>query len=260
MRRMEFGVLGPFEALVDQRPTPIPRGRQRVLLATLVLHTGEVVGVDELLERMWGDRLPGSPRGALQICLTRVRRWLDVQGEGAARLLTTESAGYVLRLPPQNVDLLRFRDSLRAAEAAAERGDLVGQWAALATVLSLWRGPVLADVHSDSLQQDVIPRITEEYLRALEWRHEVGFALGRHDRLVGELLALTRKYPYRERYWGQLMRALCRCGRQVEALDAYRRVRTRLREEIGVDPGPELRRLHVAILRNDPAGVPHGAR
>ncbi|PRX98048.1 AfsR/SARP family transcriptional regulator [Allonocardiopsis opalescens] len=260
MCRIEFGVLGPFEAVFDGRRIPIPRGRQRVLLASLVLNANDVVSVDELLERLWGDRLPSRPRGALQTCLTRLRHWLDAYAEGASELVRTSSAGYVMELPDHSVDLLRARRLLREAEAAAGRGDLLGQSIALTAVLGLWRGAVLSDVRSDSLHRDVVPRLAEEYLRALEWRCEVGLALGRHDELVGDLVAVTRRYPFQERFWQQLMIALCRCGRQVEALAAYRQVSTHLRDEIGIDPGPELRKLHVAILRNDLAVMSHGAR
>src|SRR5919108_663927 len=143
-----------------------------------------------------------------------------------------------------------------------ERGDLEREAAALAEALALWRGPVLTDVHSDALHRDLVPRLKEEWLRALERWHRVNLALGRHDELVGELRVLIRKYPFHERFWHQLMLALYRCGRQVEALEAYGEVSGYLRDELGVDPSRELRHLHTAILRSDPelaaagAGIP----
>ncbi|GAA4086692.1 AfsR/SARP family transcriptional regulator [Actinomadura miaoliensis] len=257
---ISFGVLGPFEAAFRGRLTRIPRGRQRLLLAALVLKANEVVSVEELLDRVWGDRLPDCPRGALQTCLTRVRQWLDAHEDGASEAIKTSSTGYVLQLRPADVDLLRFHGLVGEARAAGERGDRAAELAALTEALSLWRGPALSDVRSDSLQQEVVPRLAEDHLRTMEWRNEVGLALGRHREIVGDLRSMTACHPLRERFWRQLMLALCRCGRQAEALAAYQQVSTRLREEIGIDPGPELRNLHVAILRNDAAVMSEAAR
>lgn len=260
MCEIRFSVLGPFEASCGGRPIAIPRGRQRVLLAILILNANDVVSVDELTDRLWDDRLPRRPYGALQTCLTRLRHWLDVHEEGASKLVRTSSGGYVMETCPQNLDLLRFRQSLRAATAARARGDLAVQSAALSEALSLWREPILSNVQSDSLRRETVPRLTEDYLRALEWRHDVELALGRHGELIGGLRSLTRKHPFQERFWKQLMLALCRSGRQIEALDAYRQLGALLREEFGVDPSLELQRLQTAILRNDLAAMSHDAR
>ncbi|MDL4815557.1 AfsR/SARP family transcriptional regulator [Actinomadura opuntiae] len=244
-------VLGPLEAVVDGRRVELPKGGQRVLLAALALNAGQVVPVEHLLDHMWGDRLPDRPRGALYSCVSRLRQWLDRHSPGSAELLTTSSGGYVLELGPGRLDLLRFRALTREAAAAGERGDLAAQSAVLREALALWRGPVLANVRSDTLQQTEVPRLTEEYLRAVERRCEVGLELGEHDGMVGELRALTDRYPFRERFWWQLMLALSRSGRRVEALAAYRKVSSQLRDEFGVDPDLELRRLQMAILRDD---------
>jgi DNA-binding SARP family transcriptional activator len=251
MNGVGIGVLGPLEAVVDGRRVELPKGGQRVLLASLALNAGRVVPVEQLLEHLWGDRLPDRPRGALYSCVSRLRQWLDRHSPGAAHQLTTSSGGYVLELEPGALDLLRFRALVRDAATAGERGDLDAQSALLGDALALWRGPVLGNVRSDGLQRTEVPRLTEEYLRAVERRCEVGLALGEHDGLVGELRALTDRYPFRERFWWQLMLALSRSGRRVEALAAYRKVSSQLRDEFGVDPDLELRRLQMAILRDD---------
>lgn len=251
MNGVGLKVLGPLEAAVEGRRVELPKGGQRVLLAVLALNAGEVVQLEQLLDHLWGDRLPDRPRGALYSCVSRLRQWLDRHAPGSAGLLATSSGGYVLDLGPGGVDLLRFRALMREAAAAGERRDLAVQSARLREALALWRGPVLANVRSDALQQTEVPRLTEEYLRAVEWRCEVGLALGEHDEMVGELRALTDRYPFRERLWWQLMLALSRSGRRVEALAAYRKVSSQLRTEFGVDPDLELRRLQTAILRDD---------
>ncbi|MWK38897.1 hypothetical protein GEV43_35970 [Actinomadura sp. J1-007] len=255
MQGVCFRVLGPFEATVDGRRTGLPRGGQRVLLATLVLNAKEVVPVERLLDHLWGERLPDQPRGALYSCLSRLRTWLDRQRPGAAELLATSSGGYVMEAGPESLDLLRHRELVREAEAAGENGDLAERSAALQAALDLWQEPVLPNVRSDSLQREEVPRLTEEYLRTVERRCEAGLALGENDGVVAELRTLTGRYPFRERLWRLLMLALVRSGRRVEALRAYRQVSSQLRDEFGVDPDLELRRLQVAILRDDRAVI-----
>ncbi|HEU5159750.1 MAG TPA: AfsR/SARP family transcriptional regulator [Streptosporangiaceae bacterium] len=251
-RLVNFFVLGPLMVTIDSSPVPIPAGRQRALLAALLLKANEVVPVDELIDRLWDDDLPHRPRGALHTCLTRVRQALDGQGAGVSELIQTSAAGYMIELSADHLDLLRFRNLAASARSAAERGDLQQESATLAQALSLWRGPVLTDVRSAAIHRDLVPKLTEEWLHVLERWHMVSFALGRHPELVGELRFLVRKYPFHERFWHLLVLALYRCGRQVEALQAYGEVSGYLREELGVDPGEELRRLHLAILRGDP--------
>jgi DNA-binding SARP family transcriptional activator len=248
---VDFYILGPLHVAMGSRSIPIPSGKQRILLATLLLNANEIVSVEELIDRLWDSAVPCRPRSALQTYLTRLRRLLDQHHDGLSKIVHTTAAGYLLEVPPARLDLARFRQLVQCGRAAAERGDPVVESAALTEALSLWRGPVLPDVRSDSLHRDVVPKLTEEWLRTLERRYEVDLALGRHDELVGELRVLANRYPFRERFWRQLMLALYRSDRQVEALGAYREVSMHLREELGIDPSAELRRLHLAILRSD---------
>jgi DNA-binding SARP family transcriptional activator len=253
---LDFRILGPLEVAIGARRVPVAAGKQRVLLATLLLSANHTVPVEELTERLWGGEPPRAPRGALHTYVTRLRQTLDPadasEERGGGGPIRTSAAGYGIEVPATGLDLIRFRAMVGAARTAGEHGNLAAESAGLTQALALWRGPVLPDVRSDSLHRDVVPSLVEEHLRTLERRHEVDLALGRHDRLVGELRALTGRHPFHERFWGQLMVALYRCGRPAEALEAYGEVTASLRRRLGVCPGPEVRDLHIAILRDDP--------
>jgi DNA-binding SARP family transcriptional activator len=250
---LDFRILGPLEVTVNARRIPVAAGKQRALLATLLLSANHTVSVEELTERLWGADPPRCPRAALHTYVTRLRQTLDRRtGRHGTGPIRTSAAGYGIEIPAAGLDLTRFRVMVAEARAAGEGGDLAVESSGLTEALSLWRGPILSDVRSDSLHRDVVPSLVEEHLRTLERRHEVDLALGRHDRLVGELRALTGRHPFHERFWGQLMVALYRCGRPAEALEAYGEVSASLRRRLGVCPGPEVRDLHTAILRDDP--------
>ncbi|MFB4313071.1 BTAD domain-containing putative transcriptional regulator [Actinomadura sp. 21ATH] len=257
--RVDFRILGPLEVAVGGHRAAVPAGKQRVLLAGLLLRSNEVVPVEDLVEWLWGEGTPRCPRGALQTQVARLRRWLAQFAAGAPQAavpqaaLHASAAGYLIEVEPGRLDLARFRDLIDAAAGAAGRGDLEAESVLLGAALAQWRGPALPDVRSDALHRDAVPRLTEEWLRAVERRGEAALLLGRHQEVVGELRFLTGSRPFHERFWYQLMLALYRCGRQAEALAAYRDVRARLDEQLGISPGQELRALHEAILRNDPA-------
>ncbi len=250
MHALEFRILGPLEVTCGARRVRVAAGKQRVLLATLLLSANRIVPLDELIERLWDGAPPRCPRGALHTNMTRLRQALDRREDGQDDPVTTSAAGYGIEV--DHLDLIRFHELVDAARAAGEGGDLARESAGLTEALSLWRGPVLTDVRSDSLHRDVVPSLAEERLRTLERRHEVDLALGRHDRLIGELRALTGRHPLHERFWGQLMLALYRSGRPAEALETYGEVSACLRRDLGALPGPEIRDLHTAILRDDP--------
>ncbi|MCW2612443.1 MAG: hypothetical protein QOC93_7 [Actinomycetota bacterium] len=248
---VSFGVLGPLEVAVGAVPAEIPAGKQRILLATLLLDVNRAVSVEDLVDRLWAEDVPDRPRSAVHVCISRLRQTLDRHRLGLARVIRTTAAGYMIELPPEGLDLTRFQRLTDDARSAAEQHDETAESAALAGALSLWRGRALSDVPSDSLHRDVVPKLTEDWIRTLERYYEVGLALGRHEDLVGGLRAHTRRHPFHERLWHHLMVALYRCGRRVEALVAYTEVRDRLREELGMSPGPELSHLHLAMLRGE---------
>ena len=245
---MEFGLLGPLEVAVDGRAVAIPSAKQRALLACLLLRAGELVTVDELAEAIWGEALPAEPRRTVQVYVTRLRQLL-----GGVELIQSRPEGYVIDVAPGDLDLCRFELLLERARDAADMGDRHREAALLRQALGLWRGEPLVDVPSGTLHRDAVARLAEQRLDALQRRIEADLALGRHAELVSELRTLTDRHPLREQFWAQLMTALYRCGRQADALQAYHRVRGLLADQLGVDPGPELRGLHQAVLTNDPA-------
>ncbi|GAA4095773.1 hypothetical protein GCM10022214_68850 [Actinomadura miaoliensis] len=256
---MRFAILGPLEVTADGRSLPLSAAKHRVLLASLLVEANQPVPVTRLVERLWGDAPPQYGKGTLQTYVMRLRRILNPHAPSGHDVIRTGADGYLVDIAPDALDLNRFEALRRQGRAASRRGDLSGEAGHLAEALSLWRGPALMDVPSESLQREEAPRLTELWLQTVERRVDVDLALGRHSLVVGELRRLTGAYGLRERFWEQLMLALFHCGRQAEALTAYREVSEKLRWELGVDPGERLRRIHQAILDNDRDLLP-GAR
>jgi DNA-binding SARP family transcriptional activator len=236
----EFRILGPLEVEGDRGPLALGGQQQRALLAVLLLEAGRVVATDRLVDLLWGEDAPKTATTSLQNAVSRLRRELG------ADLLETRPPGYVLRVSPDQVDANRFEQQLRDARRAApaERREL------LVRALELWRGPALADFAFEQFAQGEMRRLEELRLVALEERIEADLELGRHGDVVGELEALVREHPLRETSCRQLMLALYRSGRQAEALEAYQEARNRFVDELGIEPGPELKRLQSEILRH----------
>jgi DNA-binding SARP family transcriptional activator len=235
---MEFRILGAMEVLDGPRLARIPSGRGRALLALLVLHAGEAVPTDRLIDELWGEQPPPTASTALQGLVSKLRKEL-----GAA---TIETVGNGYRLHAGDVDaekVKRLLDQARAAEPE-ERAQLLREAEAL------WRGPPLADFTYEPFAQRAIAALEELRLTALEDRIDADLALGRTG-LVAEIDALVKEHPLRERLLALQMPALYREGRQAEALTAYRAARATLAEEMGIDLGPGLRDLHEKILRQD---------
>ncbi|RKT53295.1 AfsR/SARP family transcriptional regulator [Saccharothrix australiensis] len=242
------GLLGPLAVRIDGRDVAVRAGKHRALLAALSLRAGRVVPVNELVAFLWGADPPARTRGTLQTYVMRLRQLL-----GDPSLIRTTPDGYRLVVTPEQVDVHRFATAADLARQAARRGEPARAADLYAGALDLWRGPALADVPSESLRHDEVPRLTERLMVAHEERNDVELALGNHERLVPVLRGLTSDHPLRERFWAQLMVALYRCSRQAEALEAFRRVDRLLGDQLGIEPGPELRGLHQAILVGDPA-------
>jgi DNA-binding SARP family transcriptional activator len=244
---MEFLILGPLEASAGGRKLALGGAKQRSLLAMLLLHANEVVSSDRLIEELWSGAGPRDGAKALQVAIARLRKALQPGAE--EDLLVTRPPGYELRLAPGQLDLHRF-ERLVAEARAAEPGTAAAK---LRDALALWRGPPLADLAYESFCQAEIARLDELRLAALEDRLRADLELGRHAESVGELERLVADNPLRERPRELLMLALYRSGRQAEALDAYRAARATLVDELGIEPGRELRRLEQAILEQDPS-------
>jgi DNA-binding SARP family transcriptional activator len=242
-----------LEVLVDRRPLVIPGGKQRTLLAVLLLRANETVSLRELSEALWGDVQPADPRSTIQKYVMRLRRLLEPIG----CVIHTDVEGYRIDVGSEQVDVQRFRALAERGRRMAEAGD----WSMASTLLTaatgLWRAvPPLPNVFSELVHRDEVPRLVERYLQAVEMRIEADLCLGRHATLCEELLGLVRRHPLRERFWEQRMRALYAAHRQGEALAAYREVLRLLADELGVDPGPALQTVHQQILVGSVAPAP----
>jgi DNA-binding SARP family transcriptional activator len=245
---MEFRILGPLEVIDNGGVVRLGGVKPRALLAVLLLNANEPVSSERLALALWGEDAAAGAVKTVHVHVSRVRRAL-----GDADIVTTTRAGYCLRVRPGELDADRFERLLEDGTRALADGHAERAAAGLREALALWRGPPLADLAFEPFAGAEIARLEEQHLTALEVRIEADVALGRHAEVIGELQQLLVEHPRRERLAAQLMLALYRCGRQAEALEVYGNVRRTLVSEIGVEPGPGLRRLQEAILRQDVA-------
>jgi DNA-binding SARP family transcriptional activator len=241
---LEFRILGPLEVVEQGRALPLGGPKQRALLALLLTRANEVVSADRLVDELWGAEPPRTAANALQYHVSQLRKALAPR-----ELIVTQEPGYVIRVGPDELDVLRFEQLVEEAQRAAP--ELAAR--RLRDALDLWRGPPLADLADESFPQAQTLRLEELRLAALERRIDADLTLGRFAELVGEIQALVREHPLRERLRAALMQALYGSGRQVEALEVYRETRRLLVEELGIEPSPALQDLEKAILRHDPA-------
>ncbi len=247
---MQARILGPFQLEEGGRRIQVGGTRQRAVLVDLLLHANEVVPSEQLLMDLWGEDAPRSAANALQAAISRLRRTLP-----AGRLIT-RAPGYALRIFPEELDVSQFEQLVSEGREALSAGAADQAARTLRQALSLWQGPALADFRYEPFAQTDIVRLEELHLACREERIEADLALGSAGVLVAELRRLVSAHPVRERLRRQLMLALYRDGRQTEALDVYREFRDVLRDELGLDPSPELRELETAILRQDSVGSP----
>jgi DNA-binding SARP family transcriptional activator len=232
---VDVRLLGSLEVRLGDGPVDLGPRKQRAVLAMLALEAGRTVSADRLAEGLCGDRLPPSAVKMVQLYVSHLRRVLD--GDGVR--IVTRGRGYELQFADGDVDTARAE---RLLEEARPR-----------EALALWRGEPLADIADEPFAGAEIRRLEDLRLRATEMAVDADLAAGRHAELTGELERLVAEHPLRERLQGQWMLALYRAGRQSEALEAYRQARSALVEQIGVEPGAELRLLHERILAQDPA-------
>jgi DNA-binding SARP family transcriptional activator len=242
---VRYRILGPLEVAERDVTRPLGGVKQRAVLAILLLHRGEVVSGERLIEELWGEHAPATAAKVLQAYISRLRK--TIGGD----VLLTRGHGYVLSVAAGEVDLDEFERLAADGRAALAGGDAASAAARLREALGLWRGPPLSDFTYEAFAQGEIARLEEARMEVLEERIDADLALGRHERLVPELELLAREYPLRERLCAQRMLALYRAGRQVEALQAYRDSRQVLIDQLGIEPGRELRELHQAIAGQD---------
>jgi len=246
---VEFRVLGPVEVVRGGQVFAAGGARARAVLAMLLLNANRVVSAGRLAGEVWPDLEPDRAAANLQVRLTELRRALRTAGE--AGRLVTRPPGYIFRVAVGELDVSRFEQLAAAGRAALAGGDAAGAARLLDDSLALWRGPALADLGDLPFAGTERARLEGARLDAVESRLDALLACGRHRETLAELENLTAKHPLRERFWAQRLLALYRCGRQADALRAYRELRAVLAGQLGIEPGPELRQLEGRILRQD---------
>lgn len=247
---MRFRVLGLLEVwTTDGRPVPVGEPKVRALLADLLIHAGRPVSTDRLLDDMWGEDLPGKPAAALQTKVWQLRRTLEEGEPGGRALVVSRAPGYLLDATPDMIDAGRFEELTAQARAT---GDPAAKVALLTDALALWRGPAYTEFEDEPFARRAAQHLGEHRVSALEEQAAARLELGEHHLLADELAGLAAAHPLRERLHAIHLRALYRAGRQNDALDGYARLRARLRDELGLDPGAELIALQRSILQQDP--------
>src|SRR5215208_3478466 len=246
MTATDVRLLGPLEVTLDGHPVELGATKQRAVLTMLALRANTVVSVDELVDGLWGETPPASAVKLVQHYVSQLRKLLA----GGDAQIVTRGRSYELRIRPGGVDVADFE---RLADAATRGGE---NGAAARQALSLWRGDPLLDVIDEPFAAGEQRRLKELWLNLSEQAIAADIEAGRHDEVLTRLDVLVERHPLRERLHALRMRALYAAGRQGEALEAFRYARVILVEEIGVEPGPELQRLHAAMLRQDPELVP----
>ncbi|WP_158581346.1 BTAD domain-containing putative transcriptional regulator [Actinomadura spongiicola] len=251
---LRFGLLGRPAAWRDGEELDLGPGKQRAVLAVLLLTPNRPVSTSSIVEAVWGDEPPDNGVNVVQKYVAGLRRVLepDRSPRSPGRLLTLTGAGYALHVPAGGLDAEVFRERLREALAVRDSGDNARAGGLVREALDLWRGTALAGLNGPFFDA-ARDRLDEERAAALEASAEIGLDLGEHARLVPELIRMVAEFPLREGFRYLLMLALYRSGRQAEALAAYRDAREFFAEEFGSEPGERLQNLHVGILRSDPA-------
>ncbi|WP_327367862.1 BTAD domain-containing putative transcriptional regulator [Streptomyces sp. NBC_01217] len=252
---MRFQLLGPLTLADGPETVVLPPSKPTILLAALLLHANAVVSADYLQRAVWGEEQPATAKAALQTCVLRLRRLFTKHGVTQTSIEAVPG-GYRITAGPHSLDLLGFRDQVRRAVVLSE--DPEAELGTLRDALSLWQGSLLANVRSDVLHRDEVPRLAEERLRSVERVCDLLLGMGRYGEALVELWTATRVYPGHERLHEQLIEALYRTGRQTQALAEYRRVKGFLLDELGVDPSPALQQLELAILRGEEPGAADG--
>ncbi|WP_086820031.1 AfsR/SARP family transcriptional regulator [Allokutzneria sp. NRRL B-24872] len=243
---MDFRILGPVEVWEAGARLDPPPPKSRQILAMLLLDAGRITPAERLIDAVWGDEPPPHVRKALQVHISHLRQLLPSVS------LRYSPPGYLLAVRPDQVDLHVFRTRVAAAMQESDPGRASEL---LRGALALWRGRALADVGSDWMRERFFPGLEEERLAAVEARIDADLTLGRHAELATELPTLVADNPLRERLRGQLMKALYRCGRRAEALRVFQEARRAVTEELGIEPGPDLQRLHLDILEGRPGAA-----
>lgn len=257
---LTFGILGPLEVRQNSHCCAPTAPKQRALLALLVCRSNAVVPTSVLVDGLWGGSPPASAVAALHGHVSAVRRRLDPGPAGLDPrdhpVLQTQTPGYLLRLPPDQLDVTQFRAGVRAARALRDRGRCERAADVLGAALALWRGPALADLRESDALAGPAARLDEEQLAAMRELVAIETCLGRAEQQIGLLEELCARHPLREPFYQLLMVTLSLAGRRAEALAVYSQARRTIVAEVGVEPDAELRRTHRAVLAGVPPQLP----
>jgi DNA-binding SARP family transcriptional activator len=258
---MEFRILGRLDVSFGGERIDTGPPKQRLVLGRLLLSANDAVSTERLIESIWWTPLAAAASN-LRMYVTGIRRALQGSGETAPRLQTVRGGGYRLLVRPGELDLQRFEDLAKQADAAHGQGQLAFAADCLERALNLWRGPVLEGIAKGPALQSTATLIEERRIALAGRWTQLQLELRQPERALGMLYALVEEHPMRERLWGYLMLALCQSGSPGEALAVYARLRTILSEELGTNPGSELQRLHRGILGGDHVSIlpPGGPR
>jgi DNA-binding SARP family transcriptional activator len=246
-----FGVLGPLQLSVDCQPVPLGTPKQRAVLAMLLINRNRPLSRDSLISAIWEDSAQSDPVHNLHVYIANLRSILGTAGVDPRTTLASARPGYLLSVPDAACDLGRFNTEKAAGVQAAAAGRFEQASERLSAALAHWRGPVLDDVREFRFVETFATALAEDKVVAHTLRAESEIACGRPYSVIGELEALVVEHPYREPLWAQLITAYYVAERQTDALDAYRRLRAVLSEDLGIEPGPTLSTLQQRILRQE---------
>lgn len=254
-KELQYYLLGPLVFECEREQIRLGGSRQQILLVMLLLEANEVMSLDRLIAAIWNEDPPVSAKSQIRICVSELRR--KFLAKGCGEIIETHASGYLLRVSGGSLDLHGFEELVRRGRRAAAEGHLEEAARVLKSALDLWRGPVAAGLRSDLLEASVV-KFHEDRQTVIEEYVDLNLRLGRHREIVGELTCYVVGAPFRENLCAQLMLALHLSGRKVEALELFRSIRKRFSEELGIEPGEDLRNMEIFILTDDSRRPPHG--
>jgi SARP family transcriptional regulator, regulator of embCAB operon len=257
---LEFGVLGPLQLSVNGALVPLGPPKQRAVLAMLVINRNRPIGVESLINAVWGQSPVPAARATIQTHVSNLRRLVDDAGVDPRTVLACAPPGYRLTVADTDCDLGRFTTEKSEGIHAAAAGRFEQASSHLSAALAEWRAPVLDDLRDFLFVDAFATALMEDKMLAQTARAEAEIACGRAYAIIGELEALTSEHPYREPLWAQLITAYYVSERQSDALEAYQRLKTSLAEDLGIDPGPTVRALHARILHQEPLDTKRSAQ
>jgi DNA-binding SARP family transcriptional activator len=258
--RLEFGLLGPLSMTVAGRPVALGTPKQRAVFAMLLINRNRAVGTDSLVTAAWDESPAPAARASIHSYISNLRRILGATEVDAHTLLASAPPGYCLTVADGDCDLDRFITKKTAGLRAAAAGQFDQASSQLAAALAEWRGPVLDDLRDFAFVEPFAAALTDDNVSVHSARAEAEIACGRAYAVIGELEELAAEHPYREPLWAQLITAYYVAERQSDALEAYRRLKMVLAEDLGIDPGPTIEALHTRILRQERLDTKHAAK